>query len=48
MVLDIKKFELGKCFICGKECGKEAYIHNECAIAYSDEKNKRIKEANQK
>jgi hypothetical protein len=44
--LDIKKFTHGKCFLCGEEC--KEYIHSNCAIAYADEKEKRLKEANQK
>ena len=39
-----KPFELGICFICLKPCDK-AYCHYECAVAYSEEKDKRIKEA---
>ena len=34
----------GTCFICLKECHPFAYCHLECAIALSDEKEKRIKE----
>jgi len=33
------------CFICNKECGKEAYCHKECALAMYEEKERRIKEA---
>lgn len=40
-----KPFELGVCFICGKPCDKTAYCHYCCALAFSDEKDKRIKEA---
>lgn len=42
---NLKKFEEGKCFLCNKECEKEAYCHYDCALAYSDEKLKRTKEA---
>jgi hypothetical protein len=35
----------GTCFICKEECPLDAYCHLECAIAYDDEKTKRIKEA---
>jgi hypothetical protein len=48
MAIDTKKFEKGKCFICSKECDKDAYCHIECSYAYSDEKQKRINEANKK
>lgn len=44
MALDIKKFEKGKCFICGKETEGDTYAHSYCCEAYSDEKAKRIKE----
>jgi hypothetical protein len=43
--LDVKKFIKGTCFICNKECENNAYLHNSCAIAYEDEKNRRYKEA---
>lgn len=28
--------KLGTCFLCGKEC--EKFVHTECAIAWSDER----------
>lgn len=42
--LDIKKFIEGECFIC-KEKTKdpEAYLHQACAEAYWEEKEKRRK-----
>ena len=43
--LDIKEFVEGKCFICGKPCDPESYCHFECALAYANEKEKRIREA---
>lgn len=42
----LKQFEEGICFACGEKLKEEYYIHYECAIAYSDEKSKRIKEYN--
>ena len=45
MALEINKFIEGTCFICSKNCGS-GYCHNECAIAYADEKAKRLKEKN--
>ena len=38
--LEVKK---GKCFVCNLKCDRDAYVHYECAVAYSDEMNKRIK-----
>lgn len=43
--LDTKKFEKGKCFICMQNCDADAYVHVSCAVAYHDEKAKRIKNA---
>ena len=44
--LDIKRYVPGQCFLCRKPTeDKEAYIHYECAISYSEDKQKRIKEA---
>jgi hypothetical protein len=45
LVLNIRTFAEGICFLCGKECEKEAYLHIACSQAYYDEKEKRIKEA---
>lgn len=44
--LNVKQFTQGICFICQKPCTTEAYVHTECAVAYHDEKAKRIKDAN--
>jgi len=38
-----KPIELGTCFICLKPC--EAYCHLECALAMSEERDKRKEEA---
>lgn len=38
-----EKIEPGICFLCGKPC--ERYLHFECAIAYGDESENRIKKA---
>jgi len=44
--LDIKEYIAGECFICkGKVEDPESYLHYECAVAYSDDKEKRRKEA---
>jgi len=43
--LNIKMYKEGICFICNKPCDPEGYVHYECCIAYSDYKEKRIKEA---
>lgn len=40
-----KPIVLGQCFICLKPC--EAYCHLECALAMSEERSKRLKEANE-
>jgi hypothetical protein len=45
--LEVKKFEKGICFICGQPCREDIYVHLECATAYTDEKQKRIKEADE-
>lgn len=36
----------GRCFLCGKTEGMELqfYCHYECAIAYTDDKDKKLKE----
>ena len=45
--LDIKQFVKGECFLCLKKADdSNAYCHYSCCIAYSDEKQKRINEAN--
>jgi hypothetical protein len=43
-----ERFATGTCFICKKKCDEEAYCHFECSVAYSEEKNRRIKEAIEK
>ena len=46
MNLDIKKLTAGICFVCREPTADpEAYLHGECARAYSDEKMKRIADA---
>lgn len=46
IALDIKKFIKGQCFVCnGKTDDPNAYLHYACAVAYSDEKEKRTNEA---
>lgn len=42
---NIKKWEKGKCFICGNPCLEDYFCHEACSIAYDDEKKKRLKEA---
>lgn len=27
--------KIGKCFACGKDCDKDSYVHDSCALAYS-------------
>ena len=39
------KIVQGICFLCGKECYPFAYCHTECAIAYTDAKDKLIEDA---
>lgn len=46
--IDVEKFIKGICFMCKRACDSQAYIHYECSVAYSEEKAKRIKEANDK
>lgn len=43
-----EKFEQGICFICMEKCDKNAYCHYECALAYSEEKGKRIIKSREK
>lgn len=40
-----KPFERGHCFICNKDCDKEAYCHYECAVAFSSNAKDKIKDA---
>ena len=40
--LPIKVYIEYKCFLCSKEC--EGYVHDYCAIAYTDHKEKKTKE----
>lgn len=42
-----RKITEGICFICGKPCDSNSYCHHECAIAFAEEKDRRIKEARQ-
>lgn len=37
-------FTQGTCFICGNRCNLNNYVHYECAVAYENEKEKKIKE----
>lgn len=45
MALDIKQYEKGRCFICTKECDKEGYVHDYCALAFQEDHKKRMREA---
>lgn len=45
--LDVKQFIPGECFICLGKCDPKAYLHYQCGLAYYDEKEKRIKAANE-
>jgi len=40
----LKKFEKGKCFLCGKPCLPDYYLHPECALSYEAERLKTIRE----
>lgn len=45
--LKIREFNPGICFICRTNIADaESYCHYECAVAYSEEKQRRIDEAN--
>lgn len=44
--LPIKVYIEGTCFLCSKEC--ESYVHDYCAIAYTDHKDKKVKEIEEK
>jgi hypothetical protein len=39
-----QEFKPGECFLCGLACEKDCVLHYECALAYDDEKKKRLKE----
>lgn len=41
----IVQFLPGQCFLCGKPAEPDAVVHPTCAIAYTDEKEKRRKSA---
>lgn len=41
------QFTPNVCFICGEPCLEGTYAHSYCAIAYSDEKDRKIKQANE-
>ena len=41
-------FKEGVCFICGEPCKPEHYCHFECALAYSEAKDRKIKKAHAK
>ena len=43
-----RKIDTGICFICGEKCNPDNYCHFKCAIAYSDEKGRRGREAIEK
>lgn len=40
--LPLKQIKEGECFLCGEPCIR--YCHTQCAMAYSDEKDKRLRE----
>ena len=42
--LSIKAYIEGKCFLCGAPCLPGHYLHWECAITYSDEKENKHKQ----
>ena len=44
--LPIKVYIEGTCFMCKLEC--EGFIHHDCAIAYTDHKEKKTKEIMEK
>ena len=41
-------FIVGICFLCGYPCKEGCYLHEVCAVAYDDEKKKKIKEIAEK
>lgn len=43
-----KQLVEGSCFICGKPCQYDAYVHFACAIAYEDAKKGRVKKLMEK
>lgn len=45
--LEIKIYNKGICFICGKECEKDHYAHYECCLAYAENKELKLKELNE-
>ena len=48
-MLELNKYIKGQCFICKQKTqDPEAYVHTECAYAYSDDKNRRIRESQDK
>lgn len=38
-------YELGSCFLCKEKHEGGGLVHRECALAYEDNKNKRMEEA---
>ena len=38
-------FRIGTCFLCREPCDGDKCLHFTCAIAYSDEKERRIRQA---
>lgn len=43
----LDKFVLGQCFICKTQCEQRAVLHYSCATAYSEKRDKLIKEYEQ-
>jgi hypothetical protein len=42
---NLEHYEKGNCFVCRKDCDKDSYCHFECARAFCDDKEKRLKDA---
>ena len=42
--MNVKKYIRGSCFLCHTPCNPDGYMHHSCGIAYTDDKEKRLKE----
>ena len=42
--IKLRQLVEGECFLCFEPCKPTGYVHSSCAIAYEDEKHKRIRE----
>lgn len=47
ILLNVKAYIEGECFLCREKTEDEAYCHYECAIAFGEDKQNRIKKADE-